>query len=573
MTSETCRLKHEGEEDVAQHECDVERFLRGEITSLEMKSRRVPRGIYEQRRDGTYMVRVRVPGGELGAEKARVLAGVASRYGGGTLHVTTRQDLQLHDVNMADTPAVLRELLDGGLSSRGGGGNTVRNITACPYAGMCPAERFDVRPAVQAVTEYLMGQPGSYTLPRKYKIAFSGCGADCALAEVHDLGLVASVRDGVTGFRVYAGGGMGAQSRVGDLMEEWISVKEVLRVAEAIRRLFDRMGDRSNRQRARLRFAVERVGADAFRTLFRQEMKVVAGEAVPDFDGEERPGAEPAEAPWDYRALAEESEGLQVVRQRQSGRVAVLVGLPLGQVHWRALDALAGLAEVYSENRTLRLAQDQKLLIPFVKETDLAAVKRELVKIFDAGLEQRVATMPVSACTGAATCRLGICLSHGAAYACCEAMVRAGFKADTLRFLDVRMNGCPNACGQHPVGTIGLMGSLQRVGERMVPTYRVSLGARRGLGRVRFGKTLGTVPAKALPAFLVKVVRDFEHERVAGELFADYYERRGVDHFLFLLEPFAVVPPYAAAPDFYRDWGRDEEFSLAGRGESEEPKG
>lgn len=573
MTSETCRGKHEVEEDIVQQARDVEQFLQGGLTSEEMKSRRVPRGIYEQRRDGTYMVRVRVPSGELTVAKARVAAAVASRYGGGILHVTTRQDLQLHDVNIEETPAVLRELWSGGLASSGGGGNTVRNVTACPYAGMCPAERFDVRPAVQAVTDYLLGLPGSYTLPRKYKIAFSGCGADCALAEVHDLGLVASVRDGVTGFRVYAGGGMGAQSRVGDLMEEWISVKEVLRVAEAIRRLFDRMGDRSNRQRARLRFAVERVGAERFRALLTDELKVVAGEGVPDFDGGERPVADPAEAPWDYRALAEERAGLQVVRQRQSGMVAVLVGLPLGQIHWRALDALAGVAEAHSENRTLRLTQDQKLLIPFVREADLAAVQCELSRIFNEGLEQRVATMPVSACTGAATCRLGICLSHGAAHACGEAMVLAGFKADTLRFLDVRMNGCPNACGQHPVGTIGLMGSLQRVGERMVPMYRVSLGARRGLGRVRFGKTLGTVPAKALPSFLVELVRDFERKRIAGELFADYYERLGVDHFRALLERYATVPSYEAAPEFYRDWGKEEAFSLAGRGESEEPKG
>jgi sulfite reductase beta subunit-like hemoprotein len=559
--------------ELKQHAGDVEQFLKGELSADDMKARRVPRGIYEQRRDGTYMMRVRVPAGELSADKARALAGVASRYGGGTLHVTTRQDFQLHDVTIGDTPVVMRALLEAGLSTRGGGGNTVRNVTACPYAGLCPAEQFDVRPAVQEVTDYLVGQPGSYTLPRKYKIAFSGCVADCALAEIHDLGLVADVRAGVAGFRVYAGGGMGALSRVGDLMEEWIPAAEVVRVAEAIRRLFDRMGDRSNRQKARLRFAVERVGAEAFRALLKDEVKVVAGEGVPDAHADVTLAEAPTAAPWDYRGLAEDRESLHVVRQRQSGLVAVLVGLPLGQIHWRALEALAGVAEAHSENRTLRLTQDQKLVIPFVRESKLAVVRDALRNIFDDGIDQKAAALPISACTGAATCRLGFCLSHGAARACSDAMVLAGFKADTLRSLDIRMNGCPNACGQHPVGTIGLMGAVQRVGERMIPTYRVSLGARRGLGRVRFGKTVGTVPAKALPMFIVEVVRDFERGRGAGEVFADYYERLGADHFRSMLERYAVIPSYEAAPEFYRDWGREEAFSLAGRGVSEEPKG
>lgn len=556
-------------EDVAQHARDVERFLAGDLSALIMKSRRVPRGIYEQRKNGTYMVRVRVPAGELVAGKARALAGVASRHGGGILHVTTRQDIQLHEVTIEETPAVLGELLEAGLSSRGGGGNTVRNITACPYAGMCPAERFDVGPAVQAVTEYLTSLPGSYNLPRKYKIAFSGCGTDCALAEVNDLGFVAEVRNGVAGFRVYAGGGMGAESRVGDLVKEWIPAVEVIRVAEAVRRIFDRMGDRRNRRRARLRFVVERIGVEAFRTLLAEEKKVVEADGVPDGDAAASPVEVPAEAPWDYRALPVSREGLSVLPQRQSGMVAVLVGLPLGQVHWRALDALAGVALSYSESQSLRLTQDQKLLIPFVREARLRAVRGVVQAIFEAGLDQRGAALPIVACTGAATCRLGLCLSHGAARACGEAMLAAGFTGETLRSVDIRMNGCPNACGQHPLGTIGLLGSAQRVGERLMPAYRVSLGARRGLERVRFGKTLGTVPAKALPAFLVDVVKDYEQGRGKGELFAEYFERQGMDHFRPLLGRYAEVPSYEVAPEYYRDWDGEEVFSLAGRGAGE----
>ncbi|MEI6809340.1 MAG: nitrite/sulfite reductase, partial [bacterium] len=231
ITSAICRLPGEFAQEIEQHAQDVDRFIKGELSASILKSRRVPRGIYEQRQNGTYMVRVRLPGGAMSVVQAKALAVVASRYGSGTLHVTTRQDIQIHGVKIEQTPSVLRELFRAGLTSKGGGGNTVRNITACPYAGICPAERFDVTPSVVAVTEYLIGLAGSYNLPRKYKIAFSGCGADCALAQVNDLGFIASVRNGRQGFSVYAGGGMGAESRVADCMEEWVPSGEVIRIA------------------------------------------------------------------------------------------------------------------------------------------------------------------------------------------------------------------------------------------------------------------------------------------------------------------------------------------------------
>jgi sulfite reductase (ferredoxin) len=266
MTTPLCHLPDTLAQDIEEHAYDVDRFLKGDLSASIMKARRVPRGIYEQRKNGTYMVRVRVPGGAISAAQTRALAAVASRYGSGTLHVTTRQDIQIHDVAIGQTPDIMRELFPVGLTSKGGGGNTVRNVTACPYAGICPAEHFDVTPSVVAVTEYLIGLAGSYNLPRKYKIAFSGCGADCALAQVNDLGFIAKVRDGQPGFSVCAGGGMGAESRVADRMEEWVAASEVVRIAEAVRRLFDRLGDRRNRRRARLRFARNRSPARSRKT-------------------------------------------------------------------------------------------------------------------------------------------------------------------------------------------------------------------------------------------------------------------------------------------------------------------
>lgn len=569
MTSATCRLPAELAGDIEQHALDVDRFIKGDLSASIMKARRVPRGIYEQRRNGTYMVRMRLPGGALDAAQARVLAGVASRYGSGTLHATTRQDIQLHDVQIEQTPAILRELFRAGLTSKGGGGNTVRNVTACPFAGICPAERFDVTPYVVAVTEYLIGLPGSYNLPRKYKIAFSGCGADCALAQVNDLGFIASVRNGQAGFSVYAGGGMGAESRVADRMEEWVPAGQVVRIAEAVRRLFDRLGDRRNRRRARLRFAVERVGSEAFRGLLHETLQSVTADGAPASDFPVEIPGKPIAQPGDYRSLLEELGGLEVLRQRQPGYVAVPLRLPLGQMAWTTLEALAGLAERFSAEKTLRATQDQNLFLRFVSEKDLGALRAEIQSILGPDAIRPNATRAFTTCTGAATCRLGLCLSQPAAVACAAALDAAGLTQSTMQAVDIRMNGCPNSCGQHPIGTIGLFGAAQRVGERLVPAYRVLLGARRGEGRTRLGIFAGVVPAKTLPAFLVALLTDYQAGRAANETFADYFDRKGMGHFQSVLERHAAVADYAADPAFYRDWGVNEDFSLAGRGAGE----
>lgn len=565
----TLRLPDTLAHDIDQHELDVHRFLSGEISASILKSRRVPRGIYEQRQDGTFMVRVRLPGGTLSSAQARALAGVVAQHGSETLHVTTRQDIQIHDVSIDQTPVVLRELMAAGLTSNGGGGNTVRNVTACPYAGICPAERFDVTPCVMAVTEYLIGLPGSYNLPRKYKIAFSGCRADCALAQVNDLGFIADARDGQPGFIVYAGGGMGAESRVGDRMEEWVPATEVIRIAEAGRRLFDRLGDRKNRRRARLRFAVERLGADAFRGMLRDAVLAATADGVPASEAVPECAGGPLEPPDTVHDLFTPASGFGVLRQRQPGLVAVQVPLPLGQISGATLVALADLAERFSEETMLRATRNQKLLLRFVRRDDLDTLRNELERTIGADARLPGALDSFTACTGAATCRLGLCLPRGAALACAEALTVAGIDPATLRAVDIRMNGCPNACAQHPVGMIGLFGVAQRTGGRLVPAYRVLLGARHAEGHARLGESVGEVPARLLPGFFVGLLRDFQTQRSSDESFPDYVDRRGMPHFGALLARHADTPGATEDPAFYRDWGQDADFSLAGRGPGE----
>ena len=565
MTTAAIKLPADLPADLDVFEGEVRRFLAGELAPGIFKARRVPRGIYEQRRDGAYMVRVRVPGGALDAAQLRALAALGQRFGNGTLHVTTRQDVQCHEVPIAEAPQLLRGLLAAGLTSKGGGGNTVRNVAACPYAGICPQEQFDVTPYAQAVTEYLITLPGSFNLPRKYKIAFSGCAVDCALAGVNDLGFVAQVREGRPGFRVFVGGGLGAESRVADLLAEWVPASEVIRLAEAVRRLFDRHGDRRNRRAARLRFVLKKFGIEAFRKIFEEEWLKVRADGVPD--APVYPVASGAEKSATRTPQRQEVErhGLRVFPQKQPGFVAVPLHLPVGEISWQDLQKLGDLAARFSSEQEVRAAQTQGLLLRFVREADVPELAKVLPAVW-------TAPHPLNAfitCTGAATCRLGLCLSRNLAHAAAEALAQSQVAPEIFQTLDIRVSGCPNSCGQHPVGTIGLFGQALRAGTRLVPAYRVLLGARRGAGDTRLGTGIATLSARALPAALVSLLADFQAGRKPDEAFAGYFDRQGQAHFEQLLAPHERVPGYEADASYYRDWGQKDDFSLAGRGPGE----
>ncbi|UCD59051.1 MAG: nitrite/sulfite reductase, partial [Candidatus Hydrogenedentota bacterium] len=250
----------------------AEQFKGGELSAARFQAFRVPMGVYEQRESGTFMLRVRLPAGGTLPHQMRGLARVAKKYGNGILHVTTRQDIQVHRVPLDGIYPALVALLEVGLSTKGGGGNTVRNITACYDSGVCQKEAFDVAPYAVALTEFLLPDRLSFELPRKYKIAFSGCSMDCAGATVNDLGFIAKRRGDGLWFSVYVGGGMGAHSRVADLLEEFVPASEFYLLAEAVKRVFDRHGNRKNKRKARLRFLIEQIGFEPFRRLYEGEL-------------------------------------------------------------------------------------------------------------------------------------------------------------------------------------------------------------------------------------------------------------------------------------------------------------
>lgn len=518
----------------------TEQFQAGAIPAARYQAFRVPQGVYEQRESGTFMLRARLAAGILTPEQMRVAAEVAERYGDGTLHLTSRQDLQIHGVKVEGIYPAVARLTEAGLSTKGGGGNTVRNIAACYLAGVCPEEVFDVTPHVIQLTESLLPDPLSFQLPRKYKIACSGCSRDCAGATINDLGFISKRRGSEEGFAVYAGGGLGAQSRVGRMLEPFVAAAAACQVAEAVKRVFDKHGNRKNRHRARLRFLIEEIGFEAFEKLYREELERLGDAAAPPLRA--RP-AKPADSN------------------------TVEITAPLGVLQAEQIRRLADVIERFGEG-ILRATNWQTAVLRWVRAEELPALNAELGRL---GLE--TAEPPILkhllTCAGASTCRLGICLSRGLAEAIRGALLKSDLNLKgAAGEVTIHISGCPNACGRHPVGQIGLYGAARRVNGRLVPHYIVQLG-----GRVEEGKTVlasgaYAIPARNVPGFLVEFLRSFESSGKRSD-FAAYLAADGRQVAEALSRKHANVPEFAKDKNYYFDWGAEEIFSLAGRGPGE----
>jgi sulfite reductase (ferredoxin) len=535
-------------EDTSGYRGQVEKFLQGQTSSVAFRAYRVPMGIYEQRTAGKYMVRIRIGAGLVLPFQLERVAELSKAYGDGIIHVTTRQDIQIHRVNIEDTPDVLDGLLEVGLSPRGGGGNTVRNVTACPRAGVCPKEKFDVAPYAVAAAEYLLQDRSSFNLPRKYKIVFSGCSADCAFASVADLGFFAHYKNGVKGFSVYAGGGLGPNAAVAVKIEDFIGGKEIFEVAEAVKRLFDKHGDRANKHKARLRYVLARVGAEKFVELYRKEREILKAEGlsgkvpeIRDIDSDYRvPGASHNGEPDQPNVLPENT----------AGRYTVRLCLRNGDIPADDLNAIGQIAAKYGQG-LVRTTQLQDLLITGVARQDVEKVNRELrnlsVDVFG------VPGLKVVACAGASTCKLGLCLSRGLADAISNELRQADIRANGSQ-TTIRISGCPNSCGHHHIAGVGFQGKAKRVNGRLMPCYDVLVGAETVEGRAHLAENIGTVPAKRIPDLLSEALSNgtVEKERLKS-----------------LVAKYGGIGEESLPEDYYYDYGSGEPFSLAGRGPGE----
>jgi len=545
----------------------IDEFGRGEIEEGRFRSFRVPLGIYEQRETGKYMLRVRLPSGIILPRQMRTVAEVSRKYGSGILHITTRQDIQVHRVSLEGMYPALMALREAGLSTKGGGGNTVRNITSCYDTGVCSKEIFDVSGHAVALTEFMLADQLSFELPRKYKIAFSGCGKDCAGATVSDVGFIAKSRDGEQGFSVYTGGGMGAYSRVGRLLEEFIPASEAYLAAEAIKRVFDKHGNRKNKHKARLRFLVDKIGIERFRKLYETELAQLKDDP-PRFPEIRCPGSLD-KAVRDKEAVPERSgqwgNGM-LTPQKQRGYYMVQIPLTLGDIKADVFHSLAAIVETHGE-RLLHSTQQQNLVLRWAAESELPELLRKLNRL---GLaENRPAVLrDMVACAGASTCRLGICLSRSLAEAVAGELSGDGIDLEGLGELKLNISGCPNACGRHPVAQIGLYGMARRVKNRLVPHYMIQLGGKVEEDRTRLGRDVRAIPARNVPAFLADFLRAFQNSDEYPD-FEAFLEDNGRKIAEDLTLNYREVPDFGRDKNFYFDWGAEEIFSLAGRGPGE----
>jgi sulfite reductase (ferredoxin) len=546
-TDSLFQLPERVRQDVAGYGAEVKRHLRGEINPVAFRAYRVPMGVYEHRENGRFMARVRLGAGLVLPHQLERIAELSRAHGNGVLHATTRQDLQIHDLSVEGTVPVQEGLVAAGLSARGGGGNTVRNVTACLRASVCPHARFDVAPHAIALAEYLLAHPKSFTLPRKYKIAFSGCSEDCAYAGVNDLGFFAHEREGQLGFSVYAAGGLGAQPSVGILLEPFVAAPDIFAVAEAILNLFDRLGDRANKNQARLRYVLRRLGRESFLAEYAKGRQRLVREGLHGTPPKPRalafscldagPVVPPGQAP---------TAPTQFLPERDPHRFSLLLRLSNGRIPADDLVQVARLASEFGVGVVVA-TQQQDLLIPGVPTAKLEQARAAAASL-------SVGTTPrgpkIVACAGASTCKLGLCLSPALAQAI----------EHTLRDLDgppvlpeIRLSGCPNNCGNHSLATLGFEGRARRQDGRLMPCYNVLVGGHVVEGEARLAERIDVLPARAVPAFVADVLK-------LGLIRAQDLKP--------LVEKHGQLP--APIPEnYFVDWGQDKPFTLAGRGPGE----
>jgi sulfite reductase (ferredoxin) len=528
--------------------------------------------------DAPGMQRIKIPGGHLSAEQLDVLCDLAEEYSDQILHVTTRQDIQLHYVHLDDTPDLMRRLAAVGLTTREACGNSVRNVTACHLSGVCATEVFDVGPYARALAFFLLGHPGTQDLGRKFKVAFSGC-ADlpCGLTGFHDIGCIARLRevDGrlERGFEVYVGGGLGPVPHAAELLEEFVPVDELPRLALAVCRVFSKYGERENRARARMKFVLMKAGIEKFKAWVEEERAKIApdarwrsmvGDLEKPLDGPLRPPGPPLDALSTDEPFLREN----VLSQRQAGYSTVTVKLPLGDLSAAQGRGIAELARRYSGD-TLRTTVEQNIVLRWVSNSDLPAVLAELRTL---GLAEAGAggITDVTSCPGTDTCKLGISSSRGLAKELRRSLsLHQAELPDAVRGIHIKCSGCFNSCGQHHVADIGFLGVSRNVGGRRVPHFQLVVGGAWENNAREFGLAIGAVPSKNVPRVVDVLTRAYAQEKQGAESFKDWAHRTGRRHLKALIGPLSEVPSFQESPDLYRDWGDPRVFSTGDIGVGE----
>jgi len=586
------RLDFADEHDIDEFVEVLGQYERGEISPERWRRFRLVRGTYGQRQDNVQMLRIKIPQGIVSASQMRVLAGVASRYSRGFCHITTRQNIQYHFVLLSVVEDVMRELANEGMTTREACGNSVRNITGCPYAGTSESEIFDVTPYAEAMTRYFLRHPLAAVLPRKFKIAFEGCVEDHALASIHDIGWRARIVDGQHGFRVTVAGGTSILPVSGYLLYDFLPVSEMFNVAEAVLRVFHRFGDYQHPQRNRMKFVVRALGWDAYRARFEEcleefrreggarlpfDPETVRSETAPDWVPAQAPTlqavAATASTPVNGPGIMPGSVRLQplpdtfvrwmrsnVSTQRQPGYYHVTVRLPLGDFTSGQMRVLADLSEAYGDG-SMRLTVEQNVLFRWVRRESIEPFYQRLAAA-GLGAPDAGRLSDVVSCPGAESCRLAVTQSRGLGRALTEHLSGRPDLVDLVPSGNIKISGCPNGCGQHHIASIGFQGSVRKLGPRAVPQYFVLVGGGcTDEGTAHFGKVVSKVPVHRLNDALDRLLDLYRSHRQPDEELGSFFRRVPPSMATDALKDLAVLLPNEATDEDFIDLAETQAFT------------
>ena len=576
-------------EEFDDFETEAIKFQNGELDNSAFLPYRLRRGVYGQRQADAQMVRIKIPFGGLSASQFEALGRVSRDYAPlGKGHVTTRENVQFHFVPLAQAADVLRLLGEVGLTTREACGNCVRNVTGCPYAGVCKDQVFDTTPYAGAFARYFVRKDFTQDLPRKFKVAFSSCASDCVVGGIHDIGFIPVIKEvegtSVHGFKMLVGGGLATFARTAEVLYEFVPVSDFLRVSEALIRVFDQAAElRKSRFKARIKFLVSWIGIDGLRERVEEELKQDWArepvnpepylwkddeeiDAPPVLNTLNGAGANPNGDAADYHTWRNSN----VTTQRQEGYFAVEVKLPLGNILTDQFFALADLTRRFARGRA-RTSFEQNVVLRWVREGELYPLWKELQRI---GLAEKGAReiSDVVSCPGTDSCKLGITSSMGLANAIRETLLE--MEHDPLtREMHIKMSGCPNSCGQHHIANVGFHGGTLRANGVMLPAYEIFLGGQYDStdGEIRIGKRIQVrIPAKRVPDALKKMLSHYQENRNERERFNAFLDRAGSASFEDLLQEFHLAGQFNDEPDsdLFIDWNQDKQYVLE-RGEGE----
>jgi sulfite reductase beta subunit-like hemoprotein len=587
------RLSFADQADVDEFAATLARFESGEITPDQWRAFRLVRGCYGQRQtDDAQMIRVKIPQGILTADQLDVLADIADEYSRGFGHITTRQNVQFHFVKLHDVEPAMRRLADAGITTREACGNSVRNITACQFAGVSDSEVFDVTPYAEALTRHFLRHPLSSSLPRKFKIAFEGCAEDHVKAAINDIGWRARIEHGQSGFRVLVGGGTSTMATSAKVLFEFLPAAEMLEVAEAIVRVFHALGDYQHKARNRMKFLIKSLGWDRWREEFDRQFATVKSEGgiVLPFDPEappveltptwtrtvppsigdvarrvslgtiRGPGIHPDPQP---RVDAQETEYASwavtnLRAQKQDGYVTAVVTVPLGDLSSAQLRVLGDLAAAYADG-SVRVTATQNLLLRWVPYAEARSLYARLAAA-GLGVGDADTIADVTSCPGAESCKLAVTQSRGLAQLLGDHLRATPSLIPLVPSLDVKVSGCPNGCGQHHIAAVGFQGSLRKVDGRAVPQYFVMIGGGVSETGATFGRLAAKVPARRSAIALERLARLYADQRLPRETAAAFFTRIDLAEVKRLLADLEEISAGSATPDDYIDLAESKAF-------------